>query len=211
MFKTIIGDIKAVHQNDPAAKSYIETILCHTPLHAILMHRVAHFLRTGLHLPVIPRLISVLAHWWTGVEIHPGATVGNGFFIDHGTGVVIGETAEIGDNCVIFHNVTMGGTGKHHGKRHPTIEDNVFIGTGAVLLGPIRVGHNSKIGANSFIIMHDVPPNSTVVGTPAKIVKRDGRKVNEDLHPTVLSEHSVEVEISNEAAPASAEQAANTL
>lgn len=211
MFKTIIGDIKAVHQNDPAAKSYIETMLCHTPLHAILLHRVAHFLRTSLHLPVLPRFISVIAHWWTGVEIHPGATIGNRFFIDHGTGVVIGETAEIGDNCVIFHNVTMGGTGKHHGKRHPTIEDNVFIGTGAVLLGPIRVGHNSKIGANSFIIMHDVPPNSTVVGTPAKIVKREGRKVDEDLNPTVLSEHSVEVEISNEAASAPARQAANSI
>jgi serine O-acetyltransferase len=211
MFKTIIGDIKAVHQNDPAAKSYIETMLCHTPLHAILMHRVAYFLRARLRLPVIPRLVSVIAHWWTGVEIHPGATIGNGFFIDHGTGVVIGETAEIGDHCVIFHNVTMGGTGKHHGKRHPTIEDNVFIGTGAVLLGPIRVGHNSKIGANSFIIMHDVPPNSTVVGTPAKIVKRDGLKVDADLHPTVLSEHSVEVEISNEAAAAPTEQAANTI
>jgi serine O-acetyltransferase len=211
MFKTIIGDIKAVRQNDPAAKSTIETMLCHTPLHAILMHRVAHFLHKRLHIPIIPRLVSVAAHWWTGVEIHPGATIGNGFFIDHGTGVVIGETAEIGDNCVIFHNVTMGGTGKHHGKRHPTIEDNVFIGTGAVLLGPIRVGRNSKIGANSFIIMHDVPPNCTVVGTPAKIVKRDGEKVDEDLEPTVLSEHSVEVEISNEAAPAPAEQATSTI
>ena len=211
MFKTIIGDIKAVHQNDPAAKNTIETMLCHTPLHAILLHRVSHFLHRRLHIPIIPRLVSAISHWWTGVEIHPGATIGSGFFIDHGTGVVIGETAEIGDNCVIFHNVTMGGTGKHHGKRHPTIEDNVFIGTGAVLLGPIRVGHNSKIGASSFIIMHDVPPNSTVVGTPAKIVKRDGEKVDEDLRPTVLSEQSVEVEISNEATPDPAEQATSTI
>lgn len=198
MLKTLIEDLKAVHQNDPAAKDYLETFLCHVPLHAIYLHRIAHWLHARLRLPLIPRVLSVVARFWTGVEIHPGATIGRRFFIDHGIGVVIGETAEIGEDCVMFHNVTLGGTGKHHGKRHPTIKDNVFIGTGAVLLGPIVVGSNSKIGANSFIIMHDVPDNCTVAGTPARVVKLNGERVDLDLPPTVVSEESIPVRISNE-------------
>ncbi len=180
MFKTMIADIKAVRINDPAARNIIETLLCHTPLHAIFLHRLAHPLYK-LGLPVIPRLIQVFARLFTGVEIHPGAKIGPGFFIDHGTGTVVGETAEIGRNCVLFHNVTLGGTGKHGGKRHPTLSDNVFIGTGAVLLGAVTVGENSRIGAETFIYMKDVPPNSTVVGTPGRIVRLEGKKVDLEL------------------------------
>ena len=198
MLKNLISDLKAVHTNDPAAKNYIETFFCHTPLHAIILHRISHFFHARLRIPIFPRLVSVFARWWTGVEIHPGAKIGKSFFIDHGMGVVIGETSVIGDNCVMFHNVTMGGTGKHHGKRHPTIKNNVFIGTAAIMLGPITVGENARIGANSFIIMHDVPANSTVVGTPARIVKLDGKRVDQEMSPTEISEESIPVAISNE-------------
>jgi serine O-acetyltransferase len=184
MFSKIIADIKAVKRNDPAARNVVETLLCHTPLHAIFLHRLAHPLyRIGF--PIVPRLISVFARFFTGVEIHPGARIGRGFFIDHGTGTVIGETAEIGDDCVLFHNVTLGGTGKHGGKRHPTLEDNVYIGTGAVILGPVRIGRNSRVGAGSFIFMRDIPRNCTVVGAPGRIVRRDGRKT--DLEPPPCS------------------------
>jgi len=184
MLREIIGDFKAVKRNDPAARNALETLLCHTPLHAIFLHRLAHPLyRLGL--PLIPRLISVFGRLLTGVDIHPGAQIGSGFFIDHGTGTVIGETAEIGEGCVLFHNVTLGGTGKHSGKRHPTLEDNVYVGTGAVILGPVRVGRNSRIGAGSFIFMKDIPPNCTVVGAPGRIVRRDGRKT--DLEPPPCS------------------------
>ena len=192
------GDLKAVLRNDPAAKSYLEAVLCHTPLHGIWIYRIAHFLHVRFHLPIIPRLLSVVARFWAGVEIHPGAGIGKNFFIDHGTGVVIGETAEIGDNCVMFHNVTLGGTGKHRGKRHPIIGNNVFIGTGATLLGPVTVGNNVKIGANSFIVMHDVPDNCTVIGTPGRIVKLYGDRVNLSLIPTIPSPRSIPVAISNE-------------
>ena len=192
------GDLKAVLRNDPAAKSSLEALLCHTPLHGIWLYRIAHFLHTRFLLPIIPRLLSVISRFWAGVEIHPGARIGKNFFIDHGTGVVIGETAEIGDNCVMFHNVTLGGTGKHRGKRHPTIGNNVFIGTGATLLGPITVGDNAKIGANSFIVMHDVPDNCTVIGTPGRIVKLDGERVNLPLIPTIPSPRSIVVAISND-------------
>jgi serine O-acetyltransferase len=182
MFRTVIADIKAVARNDPAASNLVETLLCHTPLHAIFLHRIAHALYR-LRLPVVPRMISVFARLWTGVEIHPGAHIGPGFFIDHGTGTVIGQTTVIGKDCVLFHNVTLGGTGKHHGKRHPTLEDNVYIGTGAVILGPVTIGRNSRVGAEAFIFMRDVPPDCTVVGTPARIVRRDGRKVDLELPP----------------------------
>ena len=199
MLRTLIEDLKAVQQHDPAAHNALETALCHTPLHAIWLYRLAHLLRERLRVPLLPRLLSALARFWSGVEIHPAARIGRRCFIDHGTGVVIGETAEIGDDCVMFHNVTLGGTGKHRGKRHPTIEDNVFIGTGATLLGPITVGTNAKIGANSFIQMHDVPAGCTAAGTPARIVKRDGRRVDEPLPPTQLSDRSIPVALSNEA------------
>jgi len=182
MFKTMLADIRAVEKNDPAASNVVETLFCHTPLHAIFLHRIAHALyRLGL--PVVPRMISVAARFWTGVEIHPGAQIGPGFFIDHGTGTVIGQTAVIGRNCVLFHNVTLGGTGKHHGKRHPTLEDNVYVGTGAVVLGPVTIGRNARVGAESFIFMKDVPADCTVVGTPARIVRQYGRKVDLELPP----------------------------
>jgi serine O-acetyltransferase len=176
-----IDDIKATRKNDPAAKSMVEILLCYTALHAILVHRVSHFLHEKLRIPVLPRFISVLSRFWSGIEIHPGAKIGRGFFIDHGTGVVIGETAEIGDNCVFFHGVTLGGTGHHRDKRHPTIGNNVLIGANATLLGPIKVGDNTKIGATTVIINRDVPPNCTVVGAPGRIVKRNGIHTDESL------------------------------
>ncbi len=182
MFKTIVSDVKAVRRNDPAARNIVETLLCHTPLHAIFLHRLAHPLYK-IGIPVLPRLIQVFSRFLTGVEIHPGATIGPGFFIDHGTGTVIGETAEIGKDCVLFHSCTLGGTGKHEGKRHPSLEDNVFVGTGAVILGPVRVGENTRIGAETFIYMKDVPANCTVVGTPGRIVRQDGKKVDRELPP----------------------------
>jgi serine O-acetyltransferase len=171
----VIEDMKAIYKNDPAARNV--EILLYPGFHAILVHRFCHFL-WNLKIPFIPRLFSQVSRFITGIEIHPGATIGKGFFIDHGMGVVIGETSEIGDNCVLFHNVTLGGTGKHKGKRHPTIGNNVMIGTGAILLGPVRVGNNVRIGANTFILMRDVPDNTTVAGTPGKIVKMNGRGVN---------------------------------
>jgi serine O-acetyltransferase len=188
-----LEDLNVVGHHDPAAKNRFETLLCHSPLHAILLYRVAHALHAQLGLSLPARLISMLARFLTGVEIHPAATIGRRFFIDHGTGVVIGETAEIGDDCVLFHNVTLGGTGHHRGKRHPTLGDDVLIGTSATLLGPINVGSHTKVGANSFIRMHDVPPNCTAVGAPAAIVKREGRRVDEPLPPTQLSERSIPV------------------
>ncbi|MBN1351075.1 serine acetyltransferase [candidate division KSB1 bacterium] len=181
MSLTFIEDIKAVKRNDPAAKNIVETLLCHTPLHAILTHRVIHFLHCSLRIPILPRCISVFSRFWSGVEIHPGAKIGKGFFIDHGTGVVIGETAEIGEYCVMFHGVTLGGTGHHLDKRHPTIGNNVLIGANATLLGPITVGDNTKIGATTVIINRDVPADCTVVGDPGRIVKRNGKQVNEPL------------------------------
>jgi serine O-acetyltransferase len=183
MANAIIEDIRAIYRNDPAARN-IEFLL-YPGFHAVLVHRFLHVLyRWGI--PFFPRLFSQITRFLTGLEIHPGATIGKGFFVDHGAGVVIGETAVIGDNCVLFHNVTLGGTGKHDGKRHPTLGNNVFIGTGAILLGPIRVGDNVHIGANAFVVMRDVPSNCTVVGTPAKIIKRDGVFVDEDLPKTVV-------------------------
>ncbi|MCB4755926.1 MAG: serine O-acetyltransferase [Elusimicrobia bacterium] len=188
---TFVSDVKAIFKNDPAAGGLLETLLCHTPLHAITVYRVAHFLHR-IHIPIVPAFLSMLAKVWSGIEIHPAARIGRGFFIDHGQGIVIGQTAEVGNNCVMFHNVTLGGTGKHHGKRHPTIKDNVYIGTNSVLLGPITVGKNARIGANSFIVMHDVPPDCTVVGTPARIVRQRGERVNLPLpktnHPSPSNE-----------------------
>ena len=193
MFQAFAEDLNAVVRNDPAATSRLETLLCHLPLHAVWAYRIAHHLHEQLRIPLLPRLLSSFARFVTGVEIHPGARIGRAFFIDHGSGVVIGETAEIGDYCVIFHNVTLGGTGKHRGKRHPTVGDNVLIGTGATLLGPITIGANARVGANSFIHMHDVPPDCTAVGTPARLIKRAGVRVDEELPRTQLSERSIPV------------------
>jgi len=172
---SIIEDIKAIYRNDPAARN-IEFLL-YPGFHAILIHRFTHLL-WRLRIPFLPRLLSQISRFLTGIEIHPGASIGKGFFIDHGMGVVIGETTRIGDNCVLFHNVTLGGTGKHKGKRHPTIGNNVMIGTGAILLGPVEVGNNVKIGANTFILMRNVPDNTTVAGTPGRIVKMNGEEVD---------------------------------
>ena len=187
--------IRHIDRNDPAARN-IEFLL-YPGFHAILFHRIAHVL-WNLKIPFFPRLISQFSRFFTGLEIHPGATIGKGFFCDHGAGVVIGETAIIGDNVVLFHNVTLGGTGKHPGKRHPTVGNNVLIGTGAVLLGPITVGDNVKIGANSFIVMRDVPSNTTVTGTPARIVIQNGVKVSEKLprtQPPVAADNITPIEL----------------
>ena len=184
-------DVRAVTVHDPAARRLLEALLCHSPLHAIMLYRVAHLVHSRLELYIVARLLSALARFLTGVEIHPGARIGRRLFIDHGTGVVIGETAELGNDCVLFHNVTLGGTGKHRGKRHPTVGDRVFIGTGATLLGPIHVGSDVKIGAGAFIRMRDVPSGCTAVGAPARLVKRDGIPVDEELPRTRLSHESV--------------------
>ena len=177
----VIEDIKAIYRNDPAARNV--EILLYPGFHAILVHRLIHPLYK-IGIPFIPRLISQISRFFTGIEMHPGATIGKGFFIDHGAGIVIGETAEIGDNCVMFHNVTLGGTGHHTGKRHPTIGNNVMIGTAATLLGPIKVGNNVRVGAETFIINRDVPDNCTVVGAPGEIVRKDGKEVRIRLKPT---------------------------
>lgn len=182
---SIIEDIKAIFRNDPAVRN-IECVL-YPGFHAIFIHRLTHLL-WKLKIPFVPRLISQISRFLTGIEIHPGATIGKGFFIDHGMGVVIGETSEIGDNCVLFHNVTLGGTGKHKDKRHPTLGNDVMIGTGAILLGPIKIGNKVKIGANTFIFMKDVPDNCTVVGTPGKIVKMDDLNVDIGLPSTKIEE-----------------------
>ena len=195
-FKRIIEDFHAIKENDPAAKNWVETFLCHTPWHATSMHRIAHCLHCW-GVPVIPRFISVLGRFWAGVEIHPGAKIGKRLFIDHGTGVVIGETAEVGDNCVLFHGVTLGGTGHHKQKRHPTLGNNVLIGTAATLLGPIKVGDNVQIGAETVIVNRDVPPNCTVVGAPGMIVKRDGVRVQEKL-PVAHYQRSKEEDLAGE-------------
>jgi serine O-acetyltransferase len=181
MSPLFIDDIKAIRKNDPAARSLAEVWLCYPTLHAVLIHRASHYLHARLGIPLLPRMISVLSRFLTGVEIHPGAKIGRSFFIDHGSGVVIGETAEIGENCVFFHGVTLGGTGHHLDKRHPTVGDNVLIGANATLLGPIVVGSNTKIGASTVIINRDVPEGCTVVGAPGRIVKRNGEHVDEPL------------------------------
>jgi len=168
MFRTIREQIDTIFREDPAAKSVIEIFFCYPGFHAILLHRLAHKLYTS-GFPVLARVISQLSRSLTGIEIHPGAKIGRRFFIDHGMGVVIGETAEIGDDVLIYQGVTLGGTGKEKGKRHPTIGNHVVIGTGAKVLGNIRIGNHVKIGAGSVVIK-SVPDNSTVVGVPGRIV-----------------------------------------
>jgi serine O-acetyltransferase len=180
MLSTFKEDIEAVFEQDPAARSYFEVILTYSGLHAIWSHRIAHgFYKRKFYF--IARVISQISRFFTGIEIHPGAKIGRRFFIDHGMGVVIGETCEIGDNVTVYQGVTLGGTGKEKGKRHPTIKDNVLIAAGAKVLGSITIGENSKIGAGS-VVLHDVPPNSTVVGIPGRIVVQNGVRVNKDLN-----------------------------
>lgn len=163
-------DIKVIYDNDPAAVNLLEVILCYPGLHALIAYRFAHRLYKW-HIPLIPRMISYLTRIITGIEIHPGARIGRRFFIDHGEGVVIGETAIVGDDVLIYQQVTLGGTGKEHGKRHPTLGNNVIVGAGAKILGNITIGDNVRVGAGSVVI-EDVPENSTVVGVPGRIVHR---------------------------------------
>ncbi len=172
----IRGAVTAAHGRDPAARDVagLEILATWPGVHAVLAHRLAHTLHCA-SVPLLPRVIAAVARSATGIEVHPAAKIGQGFFIDHGMGVVIGETAEIGDNVTLYQGVTLGGTGFQTGKRHPTVQDNVTVGSGAKLLGPITVGHGSKIGANTVVI-HDVPPNSTVVGNPGHPVRVEGRR-----------------------------------
>jgi len=171
----MFSDIKVIFEKDPAARNIFE-VMMYQGLWAVLFHRLAHLLY-WLRIPVIPRLISQIARWLTLIEIHPGAKIGRRFFIDHGNGVVIGETSEIGHDVTIYQGVTLGGTGKEKGKRHPTIGNSVVIGAGAIILGAIHVGDNARIGAGS-VVTKSVPPDTTVVGNPAWTVKREGRKLD---------------------------------
>ena len=173
----IKDNIDSIRQRDPAAKSDIEVLLLYSGLHATLAYRVSHKLYVGGH-TFSARAVSQAAKFLTGIEIHPGATIGKGLVIDHGTGVVIGETTEIGDNCTLYQGVTLGGTGKDVGKRHPTLGDNVLVGAGAKVLGPIMIESNSKIAANA-VVLKDIPENSTAVGIPARIVRQGGRRVDD--------------------------------
>lgn len=180
MFKTFKEDVEVIFEQDPAARSYFEVVLTYSGLHAIWAHRIAHaFYKRKFYF--IARVISQVSRFFTGIEIHPGAKIGRRFFIDHGMGVVIGETCEIGDNVTVFQGVTLGGTGKEKGKRHPTIKDNALIATGAKVLGSITVGENSKIGAGS-VVLKEVPPNSTVVGVPGRVVIQNGKRINKDFN-----------------------------
>lgn len=167
MIKHLKQEVKRVREMDPSARSALEIILLYPSIHAMFFYRIAHALY-NIHWYFLARFLSQFARWLTGIEIHPGAKIGNGLFIDHGLGVVIGETAEIGNNVTLYHQVTLGGTGKDHGKRHPTIRDGVIIGAGAKILGPIEIGENAKVGANS-VVLRNVPAGCTAVGIPAVI------------------------------------------
>ncbi len=172
MFRTIKEEIDTIFREDPAAKSVLEIVLCYPGFHAVLYHRLAHKLYKA-RVPLLPRMISQFARFFTGIEIHPGATIGRRFFIDHGMGVVIGETAEVGDDVLLYQGVTLGGTGNEKGKRHPTLGDGVVVGAGAKVLGSIRIGNHVKIGAGS-VVVHPVPDYSTVVGVPGRVVRSRG-------------------------------------
>ncbi|WP_150285379.1 serine O-acetyltransferase [Rummeliibacillus sp. TYF-LIM-RU47] len=176
MFKNMKEDIQTIFDNDPAARSTMEVVLTYAGLHAIWSHRIAHRLYKRKFY-FLARAISQISRFFTGIEIHPGAKIGRRFFIDHGMGVVIGETCEIGNDVTLYQGVTLGGTGKEKGKRHPTLHDNVLVATGAKVLGSITIGENSKIGAGS-VVLKEVPPNATVVGIPGKVVIQDGVRVN---------------------------------
>lgn len=177
MFKTIRQDLHAVFERDPAATSRLEVLLTYSGFHALLAYRLSNWLLRH-RIPFIPRAISQLARLLTGIEIHPAARIGNGFFIDHGMGVVIGETAEVGDQVTLFQGVTLGGTGKERGKRHPTLGNHVVVGAGAKILGGIKIGDNVKIGANS-VVLKSVPANCTVIGVPGRVIKTEGTRLPE--------------------------------
>lgn len=190
LFKRMKEDIRCIFDQDPAARSTFEVVLTYSGLHAIWMHRIAHaFYKRNLRF--MARVVSQVSRFFTGIEIHPGAVIGRRLFIDHGMGVVIGETCEIGDDVTLYQGVTLGGTGKEGGKRHPTLHDNVLVASGAKVLGSITIGENSKVGAGS-VILKEVPPNSTVVGIPGKIVISNGVRVKDKL------DHSTQDPISDE-------------
>ena len=181
MFDNLKYDLSRIMENDPAARSKIEVFLVYPSVHALIAYRIAHFLYNK-KIFLLARIISQLARFFTGIEIHPGATIGKRLFIDHGMGVVIGETTIIGDDCLLYQGVTLGGvgTGEHTCKRHPTLHNNVMISAGAKIIGDITIGDNSIVGANS-VVLKDVPPNCTVVGVPGMIVKENGVKVHREL------------------------------
>lgn len=186
MIIKLFYDFKAVFERDPAARGlfgFFEVLFTYVGFHAVFLHRITHLLYK-LKIPIMPRIISQVTRFLTGIEIHPAAVIGKGFFIDHGMGVVIGETTQIGNHVTLFQGVTLGGTGKEAGKRHPTIGDDVVIGTGAKILGNITIGHNVKIGANS-VVLQNVPDDSTVVGIPGRIVRQKGKILDNLNHQDI--------------------------
>ena len=180
MIKLIKSDFKIIKERDPAARGFLEIVLCYPGFQALVLHRISHKL-WNYKLPLLPRVLSQLTRNITGIEIHPGAKIGRGVFIDHGMGVVIGETSEIGDRCLLYQGVTLGGTGKDSGKRHPTLQENVVVGAGAKVLGAIKIGSNTRIGAGS-VVVKNVEKNSTVVGIPGRVVHQSGVKINPLAH-----------------------------
>ena len=177
MFNTLRYDIQSILQRDPAARNGFEVFFLYSGFHALIWYRISHFFYTH-KMKFIGRMLSQMGRFFTGVEIHPGAQIGKGLMIDHGMGVVIGETTIIGDNCTIYQGVTLGGTGKEKGKRHPTLGNNVMVGSGAKVLGPFTVGDNSNIAAGA-VVLDEIPPNSTAVGVPARVVKQNGKRVDD--------------------------------
>ena len=176
IFKGLLDDARSIRDRDPAARTTLEVFLLYQGFHALILHRQAHWLYRHRRF-FLARWLSQFARHLTGIEIHPGATIGRRLFIDHGMGIVIGETAEIGDDCLIYHGVTLGGTGKDHGKRHPTLGNNVMVSAGAKVLGPFKVGDNSRIASNA-VVLSEIPPDSTAVGVPARVVRIAGEKVD---------------------------------
>lgn len=183
MLKSVLTDLAIIKERDPAARGWLEILTCYPGLHALILHRLSHRL-WRMDWPLFrltARCMSQVGRWLTGVEIHPGARIGNGVFIDHGMGVVIGETAEVGDQCLLYQGVTLGGTGKAHGKRHPSLDRNVVVGAGAKVLGAIRVGENTRIGAGS-VVVRDVAADSTVVGVPGRVINQSGVRIDPLAH-----------------------------
>ena len=176
MFRSLMETLEAYQRRDPAAHSKLEIFLLYQGVHALLYHRLAHWLYCH-NLKFLARAVSQWSRFWTGIEIHPGAKIGRRLVMDHGMGIVIGETAEVGDDCLIYHGVTLGGTGKDHGKRHPTLGNNVMVSAGAKVLGPFKVGDNSRIAANA-VVLSEIPPEATAVGVPARVVRIAGEKVD---------------------------------
>ena len=180
ILQAMAADLAIIKERDPAARSTLEILLCYPGFHALVMHRISHCL-WQLRVPLLPRLLSQVGRLFTGIEIHPGARIGRGVFIDHGMGVVIGETAVIGDHCLLYQGVTLGGTGKQHGKRHPTLKENVVVGAGAKVLGAITVGANTRIGAGS-VLLRNVASDSTVVGIPGRVIHQSGVRIDPLAH-----------------------------